>query len=105
MKHGHCALMGGISIRYNDYIRQWTENDLQTSDEQLQLKLRDISEDEIRDRNKADGLAQIVTCVQITWFTLQIVARTMKGYDISVLELSTAMYVICTIITYFFYHE
>lgn len=60
----------------------------------------DISEDEILDKSKANGLAKFIVCVQATWFCIQCVNRLALSLSISLLELNTFAHAICTLIIY-----
>jgi len=48
-----------------------------------------ISEDEILDKSKGDGLTKAIALFQILWFSIQFVARLAKGWAASELEVLT----------------
>ena len=58
-----------------------------------------VSEDEIRDKNKADGFARLLTVVQIIWFAISCIGRAVQQLPISSLELGTIAYVFASIPT------
>ena len=62
--------------------------------------LPDISEEDIRDKSKADGLAKFLVCLQAIWFCTQCISRIAQGQVISFLELNTFAHAICTLLTY-----
>ena len=48
-----------------------------------------ITEEEIDDRSKADGLARGILVLQTTWFIAQCISRTAQGLSITEIELIT----------------
>ncbi|KAK6435932.1 hypothetical protein LTR95_007874 [Oleoguttula sp. CCFEE 5521] len=62
-----------------------------------------ISEEQIRDKNKADGFARLLTVIPIVWFGISCLGRAAQRLPISSLELGTIAYVFCTIPTFFFW--
>ena len=48
-----------------------------------------LTEDEIMDRSKGDGLSRIILILQSSWFIVQCIARRVQGLDISQLKLTT----------------
>ena len=46
-----------------------------------------ITEEEIEDRSKADGLAKGIAVLQTTWFIAQCISRTAQGLIITEIEL------------------
>ena len=48
-----------------------------------------ITEEEIKDRSKADGLAKGILVLQTTWFIAQCISRTAQGLVITEIELIT----------------
>ncbi|MCJ1272137.1 hypothetical protein MMC22_012044 [Lobaria immixta] len=60
----------------------------------------DLSEDEIRDKGNADGLAKSLVCLQAVWFGVQCIVRLAQNKVISLLELNTFGHAICTLIIY-----
>ena len=60
----------------------------------------DISEEDIKDKSKADSLAKVLVCLQAIWFCVQCVVRVAQDQDISFLELNTFAHAVCTLLTY-----
>ena len=60
----------------------------------------DIQEDEIIDRNKTDGLAKFLACLQTGWMVVQVIARVHAGLPITLLEVNTMGHVFCAFIIY-----
>ncbi|KAH6669249.1 hypothetical protein B0J14DRAFT_115384 [Halenospora varia] len=53
-----------------------------------------LSRDEIRDKNKSDGLARLLTIGQTLWFIASSVTRVGQGLSITTLELTTVSFII-----------
>ena len=62
--------------------------------------LPDISEDQIKDKSKADGLKKFLVCTQALWFCIQCMSRLAKALPISLLELNTFGHALCTLLIY-----
>lgn len=60
----------------------------------------DISVDDIRDKNKADGLAKLLVCMQAGWMIVQVISRTAVGLPTSLLEVHTVAHVVCALVMY-----
>ncbi|KAA1469704.1 hypothetical protein DENSPDRAFT_638508 [Dentipellis sp. KUC8613] len=54
------------------------------------------------DRSKANSLAKLIACFQVTWLMVQCLARTVEGLPMSTLELGTVGYAFITIAAYGF---
>ena len=59
-----------------------------------------ISEEYIRDKCEADGLAKVLVCLQAIWFCLQCIVRVAQSQDISFLEINTSAHAVCALLTY-----
>ena len=55
-------------------------------DEEFEIRL---TEDEISDRSKGDGLSKLIFVLQSSWFIMQCIARHIQGLDLTQLELTT----------------
>ena len=64
------------------------------------LKIEDI-----KDRNKADGLVRLITVFQILWFLVGTVGRAFQHLEITILELSTIGFIVCSLGTSFFWRH
>jgi hypothetical protein len=60
----------------------------------------DISEDEIRDKSKADSIAKVLLVWQLVYFCLSCVSRLAQRLPLSLLEVTTFAHALCTMITY-----
>jgi hypothetical protein len=59
-----------------------------------------ISEESIRDKSKASGLAKTLVCLQTIWFCFQCITRLAFHLSICLLELNTFAHAICTLFIY-----
>ena len=75
-------------------------NCLLSKDKDLRTLLPFLSEAEIWDKSKANGLAKAIVCIQAAWFCTQCVARLGQGKPISLLELNTFAHAICALLVY-----
>lgn len=62
-----------------------------------------ISEDELASRGKTDGVIKLIAVLQITWFAMQTLIRLVRHYHVTILEVMTVAYVLCTVFIYIFY--
>jgi hypothetical protein len=60
-----------------------------------------ISEKEIQDRSKGDGLSKALVVVQTTWFIAQCISRKVQGLTITEIELVTVAFAFLNGIMYF----
>ncbi|PMD34719.1 hypothetical protein L207DRAFT_638239 [Hyaloscypha variabilis F] len=63
-------------------------------------KLPPITEEEINDKSKSDGLVRAIVVVQIMWMMVQIAVRTSRHLAISELEVSVLAFASCAIMIY-----
>lgn len=64
----------------------------------------DISKDDLKAMDKADGLARFVTLIQMTWFLVTCLARGVQHKGFSTLEVTTLAFNLCTLHTFFFWY-
>ena len=62
-----------------------------------------LSEEDIEDKSKADGLVKLAALLQVIWFTLQCVTRAAHDLPLAPLEAMTLAYVFNALITYGFW--
>ncbi|OCK90884.1 uncharacterized protein K441DRAFT_665639, partial [Cenococcum geophilum 1.58] len=62
--------------------------------------LPDITYDELSDKSKGNVFAKTIAISQVSWNTVQIVARVAKGLTVTQLELAVTAFSFCAIITY-----
>ena len=71
-----------------------------SQDKDLREVLPFLSEEEIWDKSKANGLAKAIVCIQALWFCTQCIARLAQGMPISLLELNTFAHALCALLVY-----
>ena len=91
MSHGFYAIMGGFAItipenipeskrflpshRREDWFISTKGLELMLKQENFRSKIPNLSEDDIRTRSKAGGLAKSMVCIQALWFIAQCLTR------------------------------
>ncbi|KAL9019878.1 MAG: hypothetical protein Q9185_002820 [Variospora sp. 1 TL-2023] len=61
---------------------------------------RPLRHSTIQDKRKADTLAKVLVCVQVSWMLVQTISRRIVGYPITLLEVHTLVHVACAIAMY-----
>ena len=94
LRHGFYADMGGFHLRPPD----WKTFPIDAK--QLHylvirgyLSYPNLSDTQIRDKNKIDGMLRLITLAQTTWFLLTFILRASQGLAVTALELSTSAFV------------
>ena len=64
-----------------------------------------ITESEIKDKSKADGLVKSIACLQALWFCLQFITRLAQRLPVTLLELNTFAHSVCAVLIYFLWWE
>ena len=59
-----------------------------------------ISEEELQARAKSDLVVKLIALLQIIWFALQTLLRSIQHYQITALEIMTVAFVFCTVFSY-----
>ncbi|EMD62822.1 hypothetical protein COCSADRAFT_59613, partial [Bipolaris sorokiniana ND90Pr] len=108
--HGFYASMGGFAIELDSTDRRngalfndMTRFTLTAKGVALLAKcghVVDISLDEIKDKNKADGLAKLLVCIQAGWMIVQVIIRTAIGLPTTLLEVHVVAHVVCALVMY-----
>jgi hypothetical protein len=109
MTHSYWAIMGGIALDVNGSEPFYptyrpptiTENGILLLIKTDPDLLPDIPESDIRGISKYDSLFRLVTSIQAAWFCVSCLVRIGQQLPLSLLELTTAIHAVCTIITYF----
>ncbi|KAG1880137.1 hypothetical protein F4604DRAFT_520054 [Suillus subluteus] len=99
--HGYFAWMGGFMLYVNDEPRGTLtpDNLLQFVDEGS-VDMPVISEAEVEDRSKGDGLSKGFAILQLAWFVVQLFARYVQNLPITLLEIDTLAVTALTCISY-----
>lgn len=66
-----------------------------------EIEFPKITEKQIEDRSKGDGLAKALVIGQTTWFIVQCIARKAQGLDITRIELTTLSFAALNASMYF----
>ena len=89
--------MGGVHLQFDD---QHTTASFPVNCHQLlylanhkYIRMPEIGEEEIDDRNKADGLARLIAVLQSAWFTVNSIGRVIQGLFLTTMELTTLAFV------------
>jgi hypothetical protein len=102
MAHAFFADMGGIMLHTKDFP-PFPINAVQlyflVSRELIPLP--QIDKQTISDKNKAEPLVRVITLVQICWFTLNCIGRTVQHLAMTTLELTTLAMIVCSLGTLF----
>jgi len=87
--------MGGFVLyQGEDRYGALTEARLESLLERGFVDLPEIEEEEILDKSKGDWVAKTIAVIQLLWFAAQLVARYVKGWattELEILTLSTAI--------------
>jgi hypothetical protein len=68
-------------------------------------KIREIKEEDIKDKSKGDNLSKLLTALHVIWFGAQYIARTMKDLPKSPLETATLGFAFVHICTWSFWRK
>lgn len=108
--HGFYGTMGGFAIDIDDagdryaYIFGGTKRLTLTAKGVALLAqcgyIPEIPLDDIEDKNKTDGLAKLLVCVQAGWMIVQVISRSAAGLPTTLLEVHTVAHVVCALIVY-----
>ena len=100
LRHGFFVNMGGFHLRSPDYPPfPINSRQLHYLIEQNHVCYPQIEEDQIRDRNKVDGVLRLITLVQTLFFVANSLTRIFQQLTITALELSTLAFVVMSIAT------
>jgi hypothetical protein len=93
--------MGGFMLYVNDEPRgTLTTDELQRFIDEGSVKMPVISEAEVEDRSKGDGLSKGIAILQLVWFVVQLFARYVRNLPITLLEIDTLAVVALTCVSY-----
>ena len=106
MSHAFFADMGGFMLQSPDFPAFPVDGEqLAYLIEYRHMEYPNIDYRTIKDRNKADGFARVITSIQIAWFFTQCLARWQQDIDLSTLEITTFATIIATLNTMFFWYH
>lgn len=88
--HGFFAWMGGFMLYVDGMPRATlTPNELLEFVRRGSVDMPVITEAEVEDRSKGDGLSKGIAVLQLVWFVAQLVARYIRNLPITLLEIDT----------------
>ncbi|KDR77205.1 hypothetical protein GALMADRAFT_246490 [Galerina marginata CBS 339.88] len=100
--HAYFIEMGGFTLfEGGKPKRVLLLNEMEKLLENGKIDLPDITEEEIQDRSKGDGLSKALVIGQTSWFIAQCIARRAEQLILTELELVTAAFAILNGIMYF----
>ncbi|KAF3004746.1 hypothetical protein E8E13_000096 [Curvularia kusanoi] len=110
LAHGFYGSMGGFAIDIepmeNDLASLFGDHKRLTLTAQGLALLAEcghvpqISAAEIKDKNKADGLAKLLVCIQAGWMIIQVTSRAATGLATTLLEVHVVAHVVCALVMY-----
>lgn len=104
LTHGFFAWMGGFVLYVNGEPRATlTPGELARFVREGYVEMPVITEAEIEDRSKGDGLYRCIAILQLVWFVVQLIARTSQGLPVTLLEIDTLGVVALACIAYAFW--
>ncbi|KAL8678697.1 MAG: hypothetical protein Q9186_004972 [Xanthomendoza sp. 1 TL-2023] len=108
--HGFYAYMGGFAFSFDSQDESFLPVPLSRASltpEGISFLLSHepgilpfITQEQIEDKSKADGLKKFLVCAQATWFCVQCVTRMTQSLPLSLLELNTFAHALCTLVIY-----
>jgi hypothetical protein len=96
--HGYFVIMGGFAIFEGDDVHHIVTTE--ELDDLLKNREIRITEKEIRDKGRGDGLSKGLVLIQTLWFILQCIARKVEHLPITELELVTLAFAALNFVTY-----
>ena len=103
LTYGFYVVMGGFTVDVSDMHDKLSRLTL-TPKGVLHLAglglLKNVLDDEIRDKSKADWLAKSLVILQVSWMILQCISRRAAGYPLSPLEVHTLVHAGCASVMY-----
>ena len=100
--HGYFLQMGGFMLMDgNERNRVLSPDELPELLQKGEIAFPSITEEEIEDRSKADGLAKGIAVLQTTWSIAQCISRPAQGLIITEIELMTLAIAALNGISYF----
>ncbi|KIK42240.1 hypothetical protein CY34DRAFT_12499 [Suillus luteus UH-Slu-Lm8-n1] len=90
LTHGFFACMGGFVLYVDGEPKTALDADrLLSLVSEGSVEIPTITEAEIKDRSKGDGISKCVTILQLVWFIIQLIARYAEDLPVTLLEIDT----------------
>ncbi|KAK1219029.1 hypothetical protein PQX77_018257 [Marasmius sp. AFHP31] len=104
--HSFFLVMGGFMlVDKTRPVRPLLVEDVTQSENMELISLPILSEREIQDRSKGDGLSKTFILLQTTWFLIQVLARVISGLPVTELELVTVAFATLNVLAYIFWYN
>jgi hypothetical protein len=106
MAHAFFADMGGFVLDPPDFVRfplDAKQVHYLVHRNYVDLDTVMISKRILNDKNKGDGMTRLITVLQIIWFVINTITRHSQHLAVTMLELATLGYIVCTLGTYYFW--
>jgi len=99
--HGFFAIMGGFTLSKDSKAsRILMPDQLKSLSDADEISFPEITEKEIQDKSKGDGLSKGLAIVQTGWFVLQCIARGVERLPVTELEIVTLAFALLNFATY-----
>ena len=95
--------MGGLAVDVSDIDDRLHSVTLTPTGLQLLAErghFIEVSDDDIRDKSKANIFAKCLVILQVSWIALQSISRKATGYPLSPLEIHTLVHAACALVMY-----
>jgi hypothetical protein len=93
--------MGGFMLfDGDDLVRTLEPEEIQQLSQNGEIDFPRITENEIQDKSKGDGLSKGLVIVQTGWFLLQCITRGVERLPITELEIVTLAFAALNFVTY-----
>lgn len=106
--HCHFLQMGGFVLhdsKIDQPLRVLSHREFDQLLNEGRIQMPKISEADIQDRSKADGLSKAVVLVQIVWFIVQCIARRAQGLVTTEFELVTVSFAALNGVMYYLWWD
>jgi len=104
--HGFLAVMGGFMLYEGGKASRILQGDeLEFLSNSGAIIFPDITEKQIKDRSKGDGLTKTIVVIQTSWFILQCIARRVEHLPVTELEIATVAFAILNFATYWLWWD
>ena len=103
--HGFLLSMGGFSLHCEGKHMPLSPSHLERLIKLNWVKFPAISEDEIKDKSKADFLTKSIAVLQTLWFVVQCIARLAQKLALTEVELVTMAFVVLNVALYWAWRD
>jgi len=104
MTHGFFAWMGGFLLYVDgEPYATLTPDELKDFIQEGSVDMPGISDADISDRSKGDGLSKGIATLQLGWFVLQFAVRSVQNLQTTLLEVDTLAVAALTFIAHCFW--